>query len=85
MADLKAMAMRPDLERLGYWDLDRVRQRFLDTYVPENTSVVVLDGLGRLWAASLSGPSPTSCGSSTSTSIPTPRGRRSEVTSSKTS
>jgi len=72
MADLKAMAMRPDLERLDYWDLDWVRQRFLDTYVPENTSVVVLDGLGRLRAASLSGPSPTSCGSSTSTSIPTP-------------
>ncbi len=44
MADLKAMAMRPDLERLGYWDFNWARERFLDTYVVENTSVIVLDG-----------------------------------------
>lgn len=44
MADLKVVAMRPDLERLGYWDRDWARQRLLDTYIPENTSVITLDG-----------------------------------------
>jgi GNAT superfamily N-acetyltransferase len=44
LADLKATAMRPDLERLGYWDRDWARQRFLDTYVPANTDVIEIDG-----------------------------------------
>lgn len=41
MADLKAEAMRADLARLGYWDPDWARQRFLDAYAPANTSVVI--------------------------------------------
>lgn len=49
MADLKAVAMRPDLERLGYWHRDRARQRFLDAYIPPNTRVIVIDR----WAAGL--------------------------------
>jgi len=49
MADLKAVAMRPDLERLGHWHRDRARQRFLDTYIPRNTRVIVIDR----WAAGL--------------------------------
>jgi len=32
--------MRPDLERLGLWDQDWARRRFLETYVPVNTDIV---------------------------------------------
>lgn len=44
MAELRAVVMRPDLERLGRYDPVRVRQRFLDAFVPENTRVIVVDG-----------------------------------------
>ncbi|MFD0341334.1 GNAT family N-acetyltransferase [Streptomyces sp. NPDC127117] len=44
LAELRATAMRPDLERLGRYDEHRVRQRLRDGYVPEHTSVVVVDG-----------------------------------------
>lgn len=44
LADLKAIAMRPDLERLGLWDRDWARQRFLDTFIPANTDVIEIDG-----------------------------------------
>ncbi|KAA0962980.1 GNAT family N-acetyltransferase [Microbacterium sp. ANT_H45B] len=44
MAELRAIVMRPDLERLGRYDPVRVRQRFLDAYAPENTRVIVVDG-----------------------------------------
>ncbi|MEU1485291.1 GNAT family N-acetyltransferase [Streptomyces sp. NPDC005752] len=44
MAEIRAMAMRPDLERLGRYDEHRVRQRLRDAYVPEHTSVVEADG-----------------------------------------
>ncbi|GAA2328938.1 GNAT family N-acetyltransferase [Dactylosporangium salmoneum] len=44
LAGLKALAMRPDLERIGRWDPDRARQRFLEQYVPANTDVIELDG-----------------------------------------
>ncbi|MGH8877802.1 MAG: GNAT family N-acetyltransferase, partial [Stackebrandtia sp.] len=40
MADLKAMVMRPDLERLGYWNRDWARRRFLTAFVPDNTRVI---------------------------------------------
>jgi GNAT superfamily N-acetyltransferase len=40
MADLKADAMRADLERLGYWDRDWARRRFLEAYVAGNTSII---------------------------------------------
>ncbi|GIJ30842.1 hypothetical protein Vqi01_60040 [Micromonospora qiuiae] len=45
LADLKALAMRPDLERLGLWDEDEdwARRRFLDTYVPANTDIIEVD------------------------------------------
>lgn len=44
MAELRAVVMRPDLERLGRFDPVRVRTRFLDAYVPEATRVVMVDG-----------------------------------------
>jgi GNAT superfamily N-acetyltransferase len=40
MADLKAEAMRADLERLGYWDRDWARGRFLEAYVAANTMII---------------------------------------------
>ncbi|GGF18821.1 GNAT family N-acetyltransferase [Subtercola lobariae] len=45
MAELRALVMRPDLERLGRWSETRVRTRFLDAYRPEFTWVIVVDGL----------------------------------------
>jgi GNAT superfamily N-acetyltransferase len=44
LADLKARAMRPDLERLGLWDRDWARRRFLDAYVATNTDIIEVDG-----------------------------------------
>ncbi|MFC5678298.1 GNAT family N-acetyltransferase [Aeromicrobium endophyticum] len=43
MAELRAVAMRPDLERLGRYDDDRVRRRFLDAYRPEHTTVIEVE------------------------------------------
>ncbi|KAA1376558.1 GNAT family N-acetyltransferase [Aeromicrobium fastidiosum] len=45
MAELRADVMRPDLERLGRYDVVRVRRRFLDAYRPEHTSVIEVDGI----------------------------------------
>lgn len=44
MAELRAVVLRPDLERLGRFDPDRVRTRFLDAYVPAHTRVVEVAG-----------------------------------------
>lgn len=44
IAELRAVVMRPDLERLGVFDETRVRQRFLDAFDPALTRVIVLDG-----------------------------------------
>jgi GNAT superfamily N-acetyltransferase len=44
MAELRAVALRPDLERLGRWDPVRVRRRFLDGWAPERTSVIRVGG-----------------------------------------
>lgn len=44
IAELRAVVMRPDLERLGRYDEHRVRQRLRDAYAPEHTSVVEADG-----------------------------------------
>lgn len=44
LADLKAEAMRPDLERLGLWDREWARRRFLDAFVPANSQVIEMDG-----------------------------------------
>lgn len=45
MAELRAVVLRLDLERLGRFDPVRVRRRFLDAYIPENTRVIVVDGV----------------------------------------
>ncbi|MFI8436633.1 GNAT family N-acetyltransferase [Streptomyces sp. NPDC079020] len=44
LAELRALVMRPDLERLGRYDEHRVRQRLRDAYAPEHTSVILVDG-----------------------------------------
>ncbi|MFF3952922.1 GNAT family N-acetyltransferase [Streptomyces sp. NPDC001890] len=44
LAELRAVVMRPDLERLGRYDEHRVRQRLRDGFVSRHTSVVVVDG-----------------------------------------
>jgi GNAT superfamily N-acetyltransferase len=44
IAELRAMVMRPDLERLGRYDEHRVRQRLRDSFSPQHTSVILADG-----------------------------------------
>lgn len=44
IADLRAVVMRPDLERLGRYDEHRVRQRFRDSFSAAHTSVIVVGG-----------------------------------------
>ncbi|MFD4569031.1 GNAT family N-acetyltransferase [Streptomyces sp. NPDC058251] len=44
IAELRAMVMRPDLERLGRFDEYRVRQRLRDSFSPHHTSVILADG-----------------------------------------
>lgn len=44
ITELRALVMRPDLERLGRYDEHRVRQRLRDIFAPEHTSVVLADG-----------------------------------------
>ncbi|WP_433158762.1 N-acetyltransferase family protein [Kribbella sp. CA-247076] len=44
IAELRAVVMRPDLERLGRYDEHRVRQRLRDSFSPEHTSVIETDG-----------------------------------------
>ncbi|MFE3853840.1 GNAT family N-acetyltransferase [Streptomyces griseorubiginosus] len=44
IAELRAVVMRPDLERLGRFDEQRVRQRFRDAFVAEHLSVIVVEG-----------------------------------------
>jgi GNAT superfamily N-acetyltransferase len=44
IAELRAVVMRPDLERLGRWDPVRVRQRFLDGFHPGSTFVIEVGG-----------------------------------------
>ncbi|MYQ42809.1 Ribosomal protein S18 acetylase RimI [Streptomyces sp. LamerLS-316] len=43
-AALRAVVMRPDLERLGRYDEHRVRQRLRDAYAPGHTTVVEVGG-----------------------------------------
>lgn len=45
MAELRAVVMRPDLERLGRYDSVRVRQRFLDAFTPAHTRVIQVGGV----------------------------------------
>jgi GNAT superfamily N-acetyltransferase len=44
IAELRAVVMRPDLERLGRFDEHRVRQRLRDSFSPQHTSVILTDG-----------------------------------------
>lgn len=44
VAELRAVVMRPDLERLGRYDEHRVRQRLRDAFEPEHTSMIEVDG-----------------------------------------
>ncbi|MFB8028254.1 MULTISPECIES: GNAT family N-acetyltransferase [unclassified Streptomyces] len=44
IAELRALVMRPDLERLGRYDEHRVRQRLRDGYDPGQTEIVMVDG-----------------------------------------
>ena len=37
LAEIRASAMKPSLEALGRFDEDRVRRRFLETFVPSDT------------------------------------------------
>ncbi|WP_314323420.1 GNAT family N-acetyltransferase [Paenarthrobacter ilicis] len=45
IAELRAVVMRPDLERLQRFDPVRVRERFLNGFQPENTFVIHVDGV----------------------------------------
>ncbi len=45
MAELRAVVMRDDLERLGRYDPVRVRRRFLDAFDAAHTGVIVVDGV----------------------------------------
>jgi GNAT superfamily N-acetyltransferase len=44
IAELRARVLRPDLERLGRFDPDRVRTRFLSAFDPGITQVVLVGG-----------------------------------------
>ncbi|MEU0387917.1 GNAT family N-acetyltransferase [Streptomyces chartreusis] len=44
IAELRAVVMRPDLERLGRYDEHRVRQRLRDGFSARHTSVIETDG-----------------------------------------
>jgi len=44
MAELRALVLRADLERLGRWDPVRVRRRFLAAFDSAHTSVIRIDG-----------------------------------------
>jgi GNAT superfamily N-acetyltransferase len=44
VAELRAMVLRADLERLGRYDEHRVRQRLRDRFAPAHTWVIEVDG-----------------------------------------
>ncbi|MGW0563920.1 GNAT family N-acetyltransferase [Streptomyces sp. NPDC003016] len=43
IAELRAVVMRADLERLGRYDEHRVRQRLRDSFSTQHTSVIMID------------------------------------------
>ncbi|ANY05573.1 GNAT family N-acetyltransferase [Pseudonocardia sp. HH130630-07] len=45
LAELRAVVLRADLERLGRFDPVRVRQRFRSGFVPAHTRIVLVDGV----------------------------------------
>ncbi|MEV4561258.1 GNAT family N-acetyltransferase [Kitasatospora sp. NPDC049285] len=48
IAELRAVVMRPDLERLGRYDPQRVRQRLRDGFSGDHTRIVEVAGFPRL-------------------------------------
>lgn len=44
VAELRALVLQADLERLGRYDARRVRQRLRDGFVPAHTRVIEVDG-----------------------------------------
>lgn len=44
VAELRAVVMKPDLERLGRYDEQRVRQRLRDGFTPAHTWMIEVDG-----------------------------------------
>ncbi|MGI5284462.1 GNAT family N-acetyltransferase [Nonomuraea polychroma] len=44
VAELRAVVMRPDLERLGRYDEQRVRQRLRDGFTPAHTWMIEVGG-----------------------------------------
>lgn len=44
IAELRAIVMRDDLERLGRYDEHRVRQRLRDSFSPDYTSIITVGG-----------------------------------------
>lgn len=44
VADLRAVVLRPDLERLGRYDAGRVRERLRRTFDPAHSSIIEVDG-----------------------------------------
>ncbi|MFZ6641137.1 hypothetical protein ACO0LL_15415 [Undibacterium sp. TC4M20W] len=45
LAELRGIAMRPSLERIGRFDAERARQRLLQNFAAEYTRLIKLDGL----------------------------------------
>lgn len=45
IAELRAVVLRDDLQRLGRYDALRVRRRFIDAFLPAQTRVIVADGI----------------------------------------
>lgn len=43
LAEIRAAAMKPSLEALGRFDEERVRSRFLESFVPDETFKIVSD------------------------------------------
>ncbi|MCH8621488.1 GNAT family N-acetyltransferase [Undibacterium sp. TS12] len=45
LADLRVLAMRPSLERIGRFDPERARQRLLQNFAAEYTRLIKLNGI----------------------------------------
>lgn len=45
LAEIRVLAMRPSLERVGRFDAERARQRLLQNFVDEYTRLIKVDGL----------------------------------------
>ena len=45
LAELRARAMKPGLQQVGRFDEERVRSRFLDSFVPQDTKKIIIEGV----------------------------------------